>query len=196
FEVFQLTHVSTKSLHTFAVYRSERGPERGYEFVRTCIDACKRHHGATCARDGPVVLPGLRLIDVETKAIVGAGPPRDLSSQSAQPMPMPMPYVALSYEGDSDELPNQLPAVVQDAMTVCKDLGIQYLWVDKYCIRQNDAEEKHNQIRNMDIIYSAAELTIIAACSENSSEGLQGVSRPRAPPCRIGNISLFPMHES
>ncbi|KAK8877528.1 heterokaryon incompatibility protein-domain-containing protein [Apiospora arundinis] len=201
-KVFQLDSVYDRNTHTFAVHQSELGPEEGYGFVRTCLDFCQQNHGAYCARDNRISLPGLRLIDVETEAVVGVSSKDRVASAQ-------LPYVALSYVwGSSPSEPQEdyleqevgegltrLPAVVQDAMTVCKDLGFRYLWVDKYCINQSNADEKHDQIQNMDRIYSAAELTIIAAGSESCSEGLHGVSRPRAAPCRIGKLTFTPMHE-
>jgi hypothetical protein len=31
-----------------------------------------------------------------------------------------------------------LPRTISDTITVCKELGIRYLWVDRLCIRQDD----------------------------------------------------------
>lgn len=54
--------------------------------------------------------------------------------------------------------------------------------MDQYCIDQDDANEKHNQIVQMDKIYSEASLTIIAAAGDGADYGLPGVSiRPRSP---------------
>ena len=38
--------------------------------------------------------------------------------------------------------PDTTPRVITDAMTATVELGWQYLWVDRYCIDQND-EAKH-----------------------------------------------------
>jgi hypothetical protein len=45
----------------------------------------------------------------------------------------------------------------------------------RYCIQQDDAHDKHIQIRNMDIIYANAFLTIVAATGDSSDYGLPGV---------------------
>jgi hypothetical protein len=53
---------------------------------------------------------------------------------------------------------------------------MQYLWIDRYCIGQSDAEQKHRMINNMDSIYQGAEVTIIAAAGSGPDHGLPGVS--------------------
>jgi hypothetical protein len=71
------------------------------------------------------------------------------------------PYVCLSYvwgskaptqEALDNLLPINLPATISDAMVVTLKIGLRYLWVDRYCIDQNNADEKHNIVRNMDAI--------------------------------------------
>ena len=98
------------------------------------------------------------------------------------------PYACLSYVwGGHNEHPNSggeellqdLPQTVSDALTVTLELGIRYLWVDRYCIDQNSFDEKHDAIRQMDAIYHGAMITIIAAAGNNADHGLPGISRPR-----------------
>lgn len=83
-------------------------------------------------------------------------------------------FVALSYVwgpfngGASDEtirdcLPNDIEVVVEDALHVTLELGYDYLWVDRHCILQKDGPMKQEQLRNMDLIYREAEVTIVAA---------------------------------
>jgi hypothetical protein len=98
------------------------------------------------------------------------------------------PYACLSYVwGGHNEHPNSggeellqdLPQTVSDALTVTLELGIRYLWVDRYCIDQNSSDEKHDAIRQMDAIYHGAMITIIAATGNNADHGLPGINRPR-----------------
>lgn len=72
-------------------------------------------------------------------------------------------------------LTTTFPSSLRMQITVVKRLNFQYLWVDRYCIDQN-GEDKDHQIRNMDLIYRGAELTIIAAAGEDPSFGLPGIS--------------------
>lgn len=105
----------------------------------------------------------LSLIDCESREVVSAVPH--------------IPCVALSYvwgvEKTDDK--NRFPRTIRDAVEVTKRLEYQYLWVDRYCIKQ-DFTEKPHQISQMDLVYSAAELTIIAAVGINAESGRPGVS--------------------
>lgn len=74
-----------------------------------------------------------------------------------------------------------LPNIISDAISLCKNLGETYLWVDRFCIIQDDAESKHNQIHGMDRIYRSATFTIVAALDKRDGQGIPGFSgRPRA----------------
>ena len=87
---------------------------------------------------------------------------------------------------------NQTFPVIEDAMKVAKSIGFRFLWVDRYCIDQDNAKEKHTQIRNMHIIYEDAGITIIAGAGEGPEFGLPGVSTPRhpQPKVQIGDYML------
>lgn len=47
--------------------------------------------------------------------------------------------------------------------------------MDRYCINQNDEEEKHSQIRVMDEVYANVVVTVIAAAGSDANSGLPGV---------------------
>ena len=49
---------------------------------------------------------------------------------------------------------------IQSTIRVVRKLGRKYLWVDKYCINQNDEADKQMMLRNIDLIYENAEVTI------------------------------------
>ncbi|KAF2824915.1 HET-domain-containing protein [Ophiobolus disseminans] len=75
----------------------------------------------------------------------------------------------------------QLPLTIEDSIKVCESLGYRYLWVDRYCIRQDDCSTHNQQIRHMDDIYCGSVLTIIACAGEGPHYGLPGISSPRKP---------------
>lgn len=89
-------------------------------------------------------------------------------------------YVALSYVwGGITSTGQILPRTIDDAMTITRKLGYEYLWVDQLCIDQNDPN-KIALIRQMDRIYHNAEVTIIAAAGTNADYGIPGAgSIPR-----------------
>lgn len=64
-----------------------------------------------------------------------------------------------------------LPQTIQDAITVTRKIGLQYLWVDALCIFQDSASDKDLEITKMDQIYQNAQLTISAASAERCQDG-------------------------
>jgi hypothetical protein len=75
----------------------------------------------------------------------------------------------------------QLPNTISDAILLCRDLGEKWLWVDRFCIVQDDAITKGTQINAMDVIYGTAVCTLVAAVDPAKGTGLPGVrGRPRA----------------
>lgn len=70
----------------------------------------------------------------------------------------------------------ELPLTIKDSMTVCKKVGIPYLWVDRLCIVQDDDASKLNDINNMDVIFMAAVVTLVAYTGVDAEHGLPGVS--------------------
>jgi hypothetical protein len=122
------------------------------------------------------------LVDVRNMCIVDCG-------VSAEP------YFALSYVWGNVEslqlvknnrallmLPGNLrlqlealAPVIQDAIQITRELGHQYLWVDSLCIVQDDTQNKHRQISNMNHIYLQADVTLVAAHTGHAANGLPGV---------------------
>lgn len=107
-----------------------------------------------------------------------------------------MGYIALSYvwrladrnkvtlirkaertPGTSGQLPLFIPMVVENAMRVVREIGHRYLWVDQYCIDQTCEEELADQVSKMDLIYSRADLTIVAASSGGALAGVGDTPR-------------------
>ncbi|KAN0098802.1 Heterokaryon incompatibility protein (HET) domain containing protein [Hyaloscypha variabilis] len=158
-----------------------------FDLARDWFSYCRKSHGHECER-GP--LPQnyqdsyaltFRLIDVSRDCVCDAE-----ASWS---------YVALSYvwgqapmlklvQANKVELYSSgalasdkqaIPQTIRDAILVVKRLGEQYLWVDALCITQDDNVEKSKVIGEMDLIYSRANLTIVAAFGNDASAGLPGL---------------------
>ncbi|KAH7086898.1 heterokaryon incompatibility protein-domain-containing protein [Paraphoma chrysanthemicola] len=117
-------------------------------------------------------------------------------------MPTDARYFALSYvwgpalASAEDESLSNAPLVIKDAMLVTLRLSFRYLWVDRYCIDQRNALQKHRQIANMSSIYAGATLTLIAAGGTDPEVGLPGVSSCRCnldATLQLGPYSYVPM---
>lgn len=162
-------------------------PRRTVDFdrLRRWLNDCR--HCEPCAR--PLDLPGMRVIDCELREIV--------------PLPAAHPeYATLSYVWGQSEtplstdgkLPVRLPLTIEDSITVCQELGVRYLWVDRYCIQES---HKHALIRSMHRIYHESEFTIVAAAGCGPDYGLPGVGKTPRPatttmdhPIRVGPRQL------
>ncbi|KAL5406138.1 hypothetical protein PMIN06_011729 [Paraphaeosphaeria minitans] len=135
--------------------------ERAKEWLRICTEL----HGDSCSRHKGYAIENFRLIDCSTGNVVTANKDE--------------PYVALSYvwgeEKASAREIHAYPKTIRDAIIATKKLGYRRLWVDKYCIDQNDNNDLHYQFQQMDIIYQQAAVTIIAGAGTNSHYGLPGV---------------------
>lgn len=132
-------------------------------------EECCNTHTSSCAKpDEPEPIAGMKVIDVFTRGII--------------PATLDLDYAALSYvwgtgnqETPQNGLPNPAPKTIEDALEVTKMLGIPYLWVDRYCIRQDREDEKHDQISRMHLIYHNAHVTIIAAAGTGPEDGIPGI---------------------
>ncbi|OCK83770.1 HET-domain-containing protein, partial [Lepidopterella palustris CBS 459.81] len=69
------------------------------------------------------------------------------------------------------EIPwHALPPTFQDAITLCAEVGIQYLWIDSLCIVQDDVADWAEESVKMGRIYEEAHFTIAASSASDSSQ--------------------------
>ncbi|KAK1830427.1 heterokaryon incompatibility protein-domain-containing protein [Podospora conica] len=151
-----------------------------WNMIEAAFSGCQTQHSSSCGRLVRQNITRLHVIDCATRTLVPL--PETTAPRSVE-------YATLSYVWGAvtetetilpySRLPSDIPLVIADAISVCLQLGLRYLWVDRYCILQNDSDSKHDQIRNMNLIYKQSELTIIAAAGSGPTYGLPGVSRPR-----------------
>lgn len=80
-----------------------------------------------------------------------------------------------------------LPKTFQDAITVCRNIGFRYIWVDSLCIIQDSSDDWEEQSAQMGEIYAHASLTIAASSGEDSSAGFL---QPRSK--HISHLLQFP----
>jgi hypothetical protein len=103
--------------------------------IKGWMAMCEKHL-KTCKPDRKNRVRGLRVIDCQTRLVVGAPP---ICS-----------YLALSYvwghKSPDEENDSDFPLVVEDSISVTKALGFRYLWVDKYvCIIDHESRSLLNR---------------------------------------------------
>jgi hypothetical protein len=156
--------------------------------IRDWLNTCEKLHGTRCGSttnsqpsswNGP-----LWLIDVQKGCLI--------------PAPAGAVYVALSYvwgeradsastmrsnldlfrqENGLYQNKGTIPRVVTDAITLLRELGQRFLWVDRYCIVQDDGLAKQCQLNAMGSIYANAYFTLVAAQNEDATQGLYSNER-------------------
>ncbi|KAI1093445.1 HET-domain-containing protein [Rostrohypoxylon terebratum] len=165
------------------------GSPRNFDIARAWLRDCQENH-VSCHR--PTELP-TRVIDVGTDTEPGIL--RIFCSRGE-----PAQYVILSHcwggidpllttdtiENFQQSIPfDEIPANFRDAIIVTRQLGIRYLWIDSLCILQDSTEDWKVESKKMGYYYSHATLTILAQCSERST---QGFLKPR-----VDNIKTKPV---
>ena len=114
-------------------------------------------------------------------------------------MPADARYVALSHTwGVKEERKKTMPLLLkgnlpartfgipwidltqtfQDAITITRNIGIPYIWIDSLCIVQDDREDWAKEAARMASVYKYAYLVIAATSSKNGDDGCL---RPREP---------------
>jgi hypothetical protein len=71
------------------------------------------------------------------------------------------------------KLPSEIPKVINEAIQACILLDIEYLWVDFYCLTQDDETQKSIEISAMASIYQHARITLVSGLAselEHESE--------------------------
>ncbi|KAF3003109.1 hypothetical protein E8E13_008214 [Curvularia kusanoi] len=172
-------HASENSLKTVGLLPIANPYEKittGFSFVeeaKVWIHECAHDHTALCDLEeaSRPRFTNLRVIDCHAS--------RDARERlEIVDAPPGCVYFALSYVwGPVAKPPFPLPQTIKDSITTVLLLGYSYLWVDRYCIDQQDAEDKHEQIQQMGAIYAGAFVTIIAYAEHDPYKGLPGVSR-------------------
>ncbi|KAM3068145.1 hypothetical protein ACMFMG_011194 [Clarireedia jacksonii] len=158
-----------------------------FDLVRKWTSYCEGFHGNVC---NPDAIPSgshnnylscFRLIDVSQNCIVDAEQGWNYVALSYVWGNAPMLKLTLSNKsamyckGSLTSGNYSVPQTIKDAIAVVKRLNKSYIWVDALCIVQDDHSEKGKVIGEMDLIYSRAELTLVAASSSSVTSGLPGL---------------------
>ncbi|KAK6853658.1 hypothetical protein PG995_010470 [Apiospora arundinis] len=147
-----------------------------FTHARKWLSECLTHH--TCSRPSSeaVPLPG-RLLQIQGSANDSI---RLVKTQGSE-----CPYVALSHcwgdpglkqlktttrtlQSHMEQIPwHDLPATFQDAVTVCRSMDVEYLWIDSLCILQAFEDITDNELKATEYDF-AQENSIMARTYQNS----------------------------
>jgi hypothetical protein len=175
-------HSNSSTLHLI------EGATADWGLLDSWLNHCQTSHAMCSLRgDRQIGLPYIYLIDcIQGKVVRASASERYLALSYVWGGPAnrhatvqgPWPEGSFSF--------NDAPLTIQDAVRVVRNLQMEFLWVDKYCINQERGEERKMMLRNMDQIYENAEATIVAIYGKNDEAGLPGVSViPRKPQPRF-----------
>lgn len=148
--------------------------DNGLKLLAKWLDGCIEHHGTTCQRPQFAdylgqSIPVIRAIEISTRRIVEVDP--SISRYATLSWVWGANHAAharladkLVVTQDSVSLPaEEVPQLMEDAIYVCQKLAIPYLWVDVYCIHQENHEVRAAEISAMGYIYHLSCITLVAS---------------------------------
>ncbi|KAK7920090.1 hypothetical protein PG985_008112 [Apiospora marii] len=180
---------------------SPMGSPQQYELIRAWRDTCDKDHHWCYPWKEADELPSMptRVIDVGTTAESAL---RLVETTDKQ---LKAKYVALSHcwgqstdeenfcttsgtiESNKENIPFRLlPKSFRDAVTVTREIGVRYLWIDSICIIQGDDGDWAAEAQKMGDVFGFAYCTLAASSAKSSTEGFLG---PEDPELRIPRIS-------
>lgn len=179
--VFRLTPADDNDLNAtpkFAASPSTNS-ENTWTLIRTWIRECTEEHRECNSTDGsswyPARLVGidhdkqtLRLIETSRQSISGHYATVSYRWHESSNFVLD----ATSQETMERGFPiMQMPQAFQDAVTVCRRINIDKIWIDALCIRQDTGELGDWRVQSllMDKIYSNALLNISTEAAENAN---------------------------
>ena len=162
-----------------------KNDEIDFDLVKRWITICKTEHDSKCKGHEKDNTPAKRLIDVENSCIVDGSIVKEYLTLSyvwgmaAQFMLTKNVIEESRKKNFFESLATKIPQSIRDAMQVCRNIGVRYLWVDARCIVQDDGEDKKDQIGLMDEIYGQALAVLIVAAGEGADYGIPGMGEKK-----------------
>ncbi|KAN0080523.1 Heterokaryon incompatibility protein (HET) domain containing protein [Elaphomyces granulatus] len=151
------------------------------EIVKAWISRCESLHITACVVTWQEEQRQMRFVNVHTLTIV------------QYPKKGRVDYIALTYVwGNSNQKRQRhrlgsvvldAPKTIEDAISITKSLGKDFLWVDSLCIDQGDEIDKQEQLPLMAAIYGGAWATLVALEGDSADSGF-----PRALPPLDGKL--------
>ncbi|KAM0518199.1 hypothetical protein ACHAPE_004608 [Trichoderma viride] len=181
-----------------------RGPAspEAFRLVGRWLGACKRDH--PCCREtlSGALLDESRLPELPSRVIHVAGNSvrllpsggrcgryATLSHCWGSSGRQPLKTTRANLQGHLHDIPwDSIPKTFQDAITVTRNIGLEYVWIDSLCIVQDDHQDWLTESKRMGSIYEQAEITIAASHTPGCWEGFFFTRRPPHPSVEIPNF--------
>ncbi|KAL6864463.1 HET domain-containing protein [Trichoderma novae-zelandiae] len=176
--------------------------DEAFSLLRRWVDACRRHHSSCWETlSGSVIdesqLPELpsRVIHVSGNKVrlLPSGGRRGryatLSHCWGSPGRQPLKTTQANLQSHLQDIPwTLIPKTFRDAITVTRNIGLAYVWIDSLCIVQDDHEDWLKESKRMGSIYEQAEITIAASHTPGCWEGFFFPRCPSPPSVEIPNF--------
>ncbi|KAL7926466.1 heterokaryon incompatibility domain-containing protein [Trichoderma austrokoningii] len=187
-----------------------RGPAspEAFSLVGRWLGACKRDH--PCCREtlSGALLDEARLPELPSRVMHVAGNSvrllpsggrrgryATLSHCWGSSGRQPLKTTRANLEEHLDDIPwASIPKTFQDAITVTRNIGLEYVWIDSLCIVQDDHRDWLTESKRMGSIYERAEVTIAASHTPGCWEGFFFARCP--PPPSVEMPNFFSHHET
>ncbi|KAL2071805.1 hypothetical protein VTL71DRAFT_13040 [Oculimacula yallundae] len=155
-------------------------------FVKSWLQGCCENHNTCPSADFKARLPS-RVIDVGSSqeaqdpylytSAEESGEWVTLSHCWGQRTPLQTTRETLSAH-QAALCMHTLPPLFRDAVTITRELGYKYLWIDSLCIVQDSEEDRTREIAEMGTIYKNSVLTISADNCLNCNDNILGPPSP------------------
>lgn len=88
---------------------------------------------------------------------------------------------------------NEMPKTFRDAVTITRDLGVQYLWIDSICIIQGPEGDFSSEAKRMEDVFSQAYCVLAASSASGQHDGFikPRLERRYVPVKRYGKSSIY-----
>ncbi|KAF7540697.1 hypothetical protein G7054_g1204 [Neopestalotiopsis clavispora] len=165
--------------------------ERNLELLSQWLQTCQNTHKDTCEQglfsttSSPAGLNRIRVIDVQSRSIsecniagleyAALSYVWGMNKETRIKLVSDLPLEISSSGTRVVSLPSEMPKIVEDALRICATLSIKYLWVDLYCINQDDVQQKAAEINAMGYIYNHAQITLVDGSGETSTDANAGL---------------------
>ncbi|PTB63787.1 HET-domain-containing protein [Trichoderma citrinoviride] len=159
--------------------------DEAVSLLRRWVDACKRDHACCWETLSGSVIDESQLPQLPSRVILVSGNTvRLLPSEGRRGRyatlshcwgsagRQPLKTTQANLHSHLQHIPwASIPKTFQDAITVTRNIGLAYVWIDSLCIVQDDHQDWVKESKRMGSIYEQAETTIAASHTPGCWEG-------------------------